>query len=112
GNVYRAELLYRHGVHPHRPGTALGRPTWDAMWPDLVTLMRYGLRRGRIDTVRPEHTPKAMGRPARQDRPGGEADADRPARRDGRHCLGSAPEGGPEVLEGRTLFWCPPCQPD
>ena len=42
------------------------------MWDDLVELMAEGVRTGRIDTVRPEHTPEAMGRPPRVDDHGGE----------------------------------------
>jgi endonuclease VIII len=109
GNVYRAEILFRHRVHPHRPGSALGRPTWDALWPDLVSLMRYGVRRGRIDTVRPEHTPAAMGRAARQDRHGGEVYV---YRRAGLPCLACGTAVRTEVLASRNLFWCPTCQPD
>ena len=39
---------------------------------------------GRIDTVRPEHTPEAMGRPPRVDRHGGEVYV---YRRAGQPCL-------------------------
>jgi len=78
------------------------------MWPDLVTLMRAGVRRGRIDTVRPEHTPRAMGRPARKDRHGGEVYV---YRRAGQPCLICTTEIRTEVMADRNLFWCPTCQP-
>ena len=55
GNVYRAELLYRHRVDPFRPGRSLRARQWQEMWDDLVALMEDGVRSGRIDTVRPEH---------------------------------------------------------
>ena len=55
GNVYRAELLYRHRVDPFRPGTSLRVGRWHEMWADLAALMAEGVRTGRIDTVRPEH---------------------------------------------------------
>ena len=55
GNVYRAELLYRHRVDPFRPGRTLRARQWREMWDDLVALMADGVRTGRIDTVRPEH---------------------------------------------------------
>jgi len=109
GNVYRAEILFRHRVHPLRPGRALGRQTWDGLWPDLVALMRYGVRRGRIDTVRPEHSPAAMGRARRRDRHGGEVYV---YRRAGMPCLVCGTPVRTEVLAGRNLFWCPTCQPD
>ncbi|MFF1657025.1 Fpg/Nei family DNA glycosylase [Streptomyces sp. NPDC058255] len=72
GNVYRAEVLFRHGIDPYRTGKDLGAAEWDAIWSDLVDLMREGVRNNRIDTVRPEHTPEAMGRPPRVDDHGGE----------------------------------------
>ena len=72
GNVYRAEVLFRHGIDPYRPGRDLTRAEWDALWADLVLLMREGVRHNRIDTVRPEHLPEAMGRPPRVDDHGGE----------------------------------------
>ena len=51
GNVYRAELLFRHRVDPFRPGASLRASRWTAMWADLVALMAEGVRTGRIDTV-------------------------------------------------------------
>ena len=83
GNVYRAEVLFRHGIDPYRPGRDLTRAEWDAIWADLVALMREGVRNNRIDTVRPEHTPEAMGRPPRVDDHGGEVYV---YRRAGRPC--------------------------
>lgn len=108
GNVYRAEVLFRHGVDPFLPGRALPRPRWDAMWADLVALMREGVRTNRIDTVRPEHEPEAMGRPPRRDDHGGEVYV---YRRAGQPCLLCGTEVRTQVLAARNLFWCPSCQP-
>ncbi|MDN4160463.1 Fpg/Nei family DNA glycosylase [Nocardioides abyssi] len=108
GNVYRAEVLYRHRMHPLRPGNTVRRSQWQAMWDDLVVLMAEGVRTGRIDTVRPEHTPEAMGRPPRKDDHGGEVYV---YRRHGQPCLVCAAKVRTEVLQGRNLFWCPRCQP-
>lgn len=108
GNIYRAEVLFRQGLDPHLPGRALTRPQWDGIWTDLVALMATGVRDGWIDTVRPEHTPKAMGRPAREDAHGGEVYVYRRAQLPCLVC------GGPirsETLANRNLFWCPRCQP-
>ena len=108
GNVYRAEVLFRHRIHPLRPGKTLRVGQWRAMWADLVELMAEGVRSGRIDTVRPEHTPEAMGRPPRQDDHGGEVYV---YRRTSMPCLlcGSTVRTG--ELVGRNIFWCPQCQP-
>jgi endonuclease-8 len=107
GNVYRAELLFRHRVDPYRPGNTLRRGQWDQMWADLVELMREGVRTGRIDTVRPEHTPEAMGRPPRKDDHGGEVYV---YRRNGMHCYVCGTLVRTAELQGRNLFWCPKCQ--
>ncbi|GAA2593954.1 zinc finger domain-containing protein [Actinomadura fulvescens] len=108
GNVYRAEVLFRQGVDPGLPGRALTREQWSAIWADLVGLMRVGVATGRIDTVRPEHTPEAMGRPPRVDDHGGEVYV---YRRAGLPCLVCGTEVRTERLVGRNLFWCPACQP-
>ncbi|EFQ83658.1 Formamidopyrimidine-DNA glycosylase H2TH domain protein [Aeromicrobium marinum DSM 15272] len=107
GNVYRAEVLFRHGIDPMTPGRDLDRSRWDAVWDDLVHLMAIGVRRGRIDTVRPEHEPGPMGRSARADAHGGEVYV---YRRDGRACLVCGTTICSTVLAGRNLFWCPGCQ--
>ncbi|KQV65851.1 DNA glycosylase [Nocardioides sp. Root122] len=108
GNVYRAEVLFRHRIHPLRPGDTLRVGQWRAMWADLVELMAEGVRSGRIDTVRPEHTPEAMGRAPRKDDHGGEVYV---YRRTSMPCLvcGSTVRTG--ELVGRNIFWCPKCQP-
>lgn len=108
GNVYRAEVLFRNRLHPLRPGRTLRRKQFDAVWSDLVGLMAEGVRLGRIDTVRPEHTPQAMGRPPRVDDHGGEVYV---YRRTGQTCLVCSTAVRTEVLVGRNLFWCPHCQP-
>ncbi|WP_418063787.1 Fpg/Nei family DNA glycosylase [Pimelobacter simplex] len=108
GNVYRAEVLFRHRIHPLRPGRTLRVSQWRAIWDDLVVLMAEGVRSGRIDTVRPEHTPEAMGRPPRVDDHGGEVYV---YRRTGQPCHVCGGAVRTEVLGGRNLFWCPRCQP-
>jgi endonuclease-8 len=108
GNVYRAELLFRHRTHPLRPGHTLRSGQFRAMWEDLVVLMADGVRTGRIDTVRPEHTPEAMGRSPRVDDHGGEVYV---YRRNGQDCLVCGATVRTQVLLGRNLFWCPRCQP-
>jgi endonuclease-8 len=107
GNVYRAEVLFRQGVDPHRPGRDLGPDAWAAIWADLRGLMTEGVRTGRIDTVRPAHTPEAMGRPPRVDDHGGEVYV---YRRAGQPCLCCGGEVRTEVVAARNLYWCPTCQ--
>jgi len=108
GNVYRAEVLYRHRLHPLRPGNTLRVSQFRALWTDLVELMHEGVRTGSIDTVRSEHTPEAMGRPPRDDAHGGEVYV---YRRAGMSCLLCGAVVRTAELQGRNLFWCPRCQP-
>lgn len=108
GNVYRAEILFRHRMDPLRPGKTLRRTQFLALWQDLVELMQDGVRTGRIDTVRPEHTPEAMGRPPRKDDHGGEVYV---YRRHGQDCLVCGSRVRTATLVGRNLFWCARCQP-
>jgi len=103
GNVYRNELLFRHGIDPHRPGTHVSAVEFDDAWTDLVELMNVGLRRGKIIAVRPEHD---HGAPSYL--------PDRPRtyvyRRAGEACRVCGTPVRTEVLEARNLFWCPTCQ--
>ena len=107
GNVYRAEVLFRHGIDPYRAGRDLQRGEFQAVWDDLVSLMREGVRANRIDTVRPEHTPEAMGREPRVDDHGGEVYV---YRRAAQRCHVCGGEIRTAELAARNLFWCPGCQ--
>ncbi|WP_327144414.1 Fpg/Nei family DNA glycosylase [Nocardia sp. NBC_01327] len=104
GNVYRAEILFRHGISPDRPGTQLTYEEWQAIWSDLVDLMKVGVRRGVMVVVRPDDD---HGAPSYA--------ADRPRtyvyRRAGDPCRLCSTPVLHSVLEGRNLFWCPTCQP-
>jgi endonuclease VIII len=103
GNVYRAELLFRHGVSPFRPGRAVDGELWARMWADLVTLMRAGVRMGRIVTTRPEDRSRRRGAVTRDD-------AHYVYRRTGLPCRVCGTEVRTEVMVGRNLYWCPVCQ--
>jgi formamidopyrimidine-DNA glycosylase len=92
GNVYRAEVLFRQGISPLRPGTALTGDEWSAIWSDLVALLNKGVRDGRIVTT-PDGDP-----------------AHYVYRRAGDPCLVCARPVATQVLAGRNLFWCPRCQ--
>lgn len=108
GNIFRAEVLYRHRIDPMMQGRLLRRKEWDAIWTDLVGLMHDAVRKGRIDTVRPEHDPVAMGRAPRVDRHGGEVYV---YRRAGLPCHVCGTPVADADLTGRNLYWCPVCQP-
>jgi endonuclease-8/formamidopyrimidine-DNA glycosylase len=108
GKIYRAEVLFRHGVDPLLPGRQVSAEQWAALWADLRLLMKDGVRVGRIDTVRPEHDPDVMRRAPRVDRHGGEVYV---YRRAGQPCHVCGMPVATTQLAGRNLFWCPTCQP-
>ena len=103
GNVYRNELLYRHRIDPYRIGTHIDEAEFDAMWTDLVELMKVGFRRGKIIVMRPEDD---HGLPSYA--------PDRPRtyvyRRAGEPCRVCGTTIRTAELEGRNVFWCPTCQ--
>lgn len=105
GNVYRAEVLFRAGIHPERPARELDRAEFDALWADLAALLRAGERSGRIVTVEPAHVGAATRARVPDDarvyvyRRGGE-----PCRRCGTTIASW-------TLGGRTVSACRVCQP-
>lgn len=108
GLIYANEVLFRAGLSPETPGTAIDETRWNAIWEDLRALMKEGVARGRIDTVHTEHTPEAMRRAPRVDRHGGEVYV---YRRPGQPCLVCGTDVARGPLAGRNLYWCPTCQP-
>lgn len=67
GNVYRAEVLFVHGVHPELPARELPRATWEAMWDTLVEWLRRGVRQRRIITTDPEEIGRPRSRMRREE---------------------------------------------
>jgi endonuclease VIII len=104
GNVYRAEILYRAGIAPHRPGREVSEAEFLRLWQDLVTLMRAGVKSGRIVTTEPADRP-----PGQQRRPTRDA-SHYVYRRTGLPCRRCGTPVRTEVMVGRNLFWCPVCQ--
>lgn len=96
GNVYRAEVLHRAGIDPFRPARALTPEEAQALWDDLVVLLRAGERSGRIVTV------------DGASRDGGERV--HAYRRAGEPCTRCGQAITSARLAGRTIFSCPSCQ--
>ena len=104
GNVYRAEVLFRSGLSPFRPGVELHSDLWDSMYEDLRTLLRAGVRQRRIITTEREDRARRSGTPTR-------ADAHYVYRRHGLPCRRCGTEVLTQPMQQRNLFWCPTCQP-
>ncbi|MCU1356311.1 MAG: putative glycosylase [Acidimicrobiales bacterium] len=62
GNVYRSELLNIVGIDPRRPGKAVTRDEFDALWAETVRQLRLGVRRNRIVTMNADELPRPLGR--------------------------------------------------
>jgi endonuclease-8 len=99
GNVYRAEVLYRHGLDPYLPGRAMSRSDWEALWDDLVALLADGVRTGSIQTLRPEHGRRRHSGPRHY-----------VYRRAGERCVVCAEPVAVAEMAGRRLYWCRSCQ--
>jgi DNA-formamidopyrimidine glycosylase len=103
GNVYRAELLFRHQISPFRLGKDVDPELWARMWADLVKLMKAGVREGGIITTERTHRTRKSGRVQ-------PTDAHYVYRRTGLPCRVCGTEVTSREMVGRNLFWCPTCQ--
>lgn len=104
GNIYRAECLFRVGIHPYRQGAKVSAQRLGLLWDDLVDTMNDGVRTGKIWTVPDELAPVEP--------IDGDDEASRFAvyHRTGRPCLRCGSKINEALMQGRRLFWCPGCQ--
>lgn len=120
GNIYRAELLFRARLDPFVPGRDLSAGMLEEMWEDLVALMSYGARTGRIVTVQPAHRrleARILER-SRGTRQNGDGDPDVVPREESFYvyhrqtlpCRLCGTTVRSADLAARTVFWCPRCQ--
>jgi endonuclease-8 len=97
GNVFRAESLFAHALHPLVPAASLSHDEWLALWDTVVRMLKDGVRRRRIVTV-----PRELRGPK-----------DTPAtyvyRQDTCRRCGTPVSRFP--LAGRWAYACPLCQP-
>jgi endonuclease-8 len=103
GNVYRAEVLFRRRLDPHRPGRLHDAAELRVLWDDLVVLLRAGVRAGRIVTTLPGDRERPAGRARRVDAYYVYGRAALPCR-----VCGTPVQD--EMIAARRLFWCPVCQ--
>ena len=102
GNVYRAEVLFVHGLHPDVPARDVDRATWDAMWATLVTWLRRGVKERRIITVDPKELGVSRSRIRRADATYVYHQA---------HCRRCGAGIRRYDLAGRWAYACETCQP-
>ena len=104
GAIYRAEVLFRQGVSPFRPGRDLAREEWERIWADLVAMMEDDRVDGRIETTRPADRARARAE-------GGRGARFYVFRRTGEPCRVCGTPVRHELMVARHLNWCPTCQP-
>jgi endonuclease VIII len=51
GNVFRAESLFVHGIHPQRSCQGITREEFDSLWSTITAMLRQGVIDARIITV-------------------------------------------------------------
>jgi endonuclease-8 len=99
GNVYRAEILFRAGISPHRPGNELSVEQINAIWEDSVDLMKVGVATGFMIT-RDELRKK---KPTKAER-------NFVYKREGLPCRACGTNISIEIMATRKLYWCVKCQ--
>ena len=102
GNVYRAEVLFVHGIHPELPASEITPEQWDGMWATLVEWLRRGVRQRRIITVDRDEIGKPWSRIPR-------GEATYVYKREA--CPRCATEIRRWDLGGRWAYACETCQP-
>ena len=103
GNIYRAELLFRHRINPFTPGAEMDPKVLKAIWKDAIPLLRAGMVDRRIVCT------KQGDRPSKQD-PAPRGEEHYTYRRHGKPCWVCGTPILHRDLAGRTLYWCPVCQ--
>lgn len=109
GNVYRAEVLYRHRLSPFTPGKKLKRASWLIIWNDLVRLMPLGVATNRIITIE-DQVLEIEHRLAAGEDVHVEHRESAVYKQNGNPCEVCGSKIRTQVLAGRNLFWCGRCQ--
>lgn len=99
GNVYRAELLFRAGLSPHKPGNKVSEQALIGIWDDAVKLMKLGVKTGLMLT-RDEFLSAMV--PVE--------DRYYVYKREGLPCRACGKKVKLELFHARKLYWCNSCQ--
>jgi len=105
GNIYRAEALFLTGIDPHLPAQEVDQEHALDLWRTSVTLLRRGVRSGRIVTVEPLD----VGAKRRSDL--GPTERLYVYKRYGEPCRRCGTAVMRADMANRMLWWCGACQP-
>jgi len=101
GNVYRAELLFRARLDPHRPGKLVPRETLVALWEDWTYLLGIGVATGQMMTMDDLDDEDYRNALAHRD------DRHWVYHRTGKPCRVCGTPIVMELAAGRKLYYCP-----
>ena len=101
GNVYRAELLFRARLDPHKPGKLVPEETLRALWKDWTKLLKLGVKLGQMMTMEGLSPKKYQAALASRD------DRHWVYHRTGLPCRVCGTPIVMEVAAGRKLYYCP-----
>lgn len=99
GNVYRAELLFRAKISPHRLGTSLTEKQAVELWLDAVALMKVGVAKGFMVTRQEQLKSRKI-----------HDERNYVYKREGLACFRCRGSVALEIMATRKLYWCPGCQ--
>jgi endonuclease-8 len=104
GNVYRAEILFRHRLDPYRPASSHSPELAGALWRDWGVLLRDGIATGVMvtrDDLSPSERKKAVRSPQNRHWV---------YKRSGEECRVCGSLVAMDVMAARKLYFCPSCQ--
>ena len=101
GNVYRAELLFRARLDPHKPAKLVPRETLEELWGDWTYLLGVGVQTGQMLTMDGLSDEEYVNALARRD------DRHWVYHRTGKPCRVCGTPIVMEMAAGRKLYFCP-----
>jgi endonuclease-8 len=101
GNVYRAELLFRARLDPHKPGKDVPEETVHALWKDWTKLLKIGVQTGQMLTM------DGLGKKQYAAALANRADRHWVYHRTGEPCRICGTPIVMELAAGRKLYYCP-----
>ncbi|MGO3648618.1 Fpg/Nei family DNA glycosylase [Agrococcus casei] len=104
GNIYRAEMLFRARMSPHRPGAKVTVEEAESLWRDWVRLLKIGVETGLMLTM------SGLRGKAKQDAIDNREDRHWVYKREGLPCRVCGTAVSLETMQQRKLYWCPSCQ--
>jgi endonuclease-8 len=104
GNVYRAEILFRHRINPYLPASDVGEDRAVALWKDWRTLLADGVKTGLMLT-RNDMTSALRQKALRSGK-----DRYFVYKREGQPCRVCHTSIVMDVMATRKLYFCPVCQ--